>query len=339
MTCTIFPSVSLALAELATMISHAQAADPLAPVTILVPSHAAGLDVTRYLGRTLNGGAGSVGVRAFTLKDLATELIVDDDAVNGRRPLRPVLRIGAVSRVLLDEPGLFKDVADQPSTARAIARTAELLDAVPDPADPELSELMQEVLRLHAASKKALGPQWYTDHEAFTLASRKVGTGTMMRRLGTIIGFMLGTENRPAEAILRESLEVAGMQHLRAAGSAENGVRLLTASDADDEARAVVRLVVERLATGTPGHRIGIFHSASQPYAALLTQRLSQAGVAFVGPSAHRLVDSPLARGLLQLLKLDPQGLDARTILNIHAEGAFSWHEQKLPSSATGERF
>lgn len=339
MTCTIFPSVNLALAELKTMISHAQAADPLAPVTILVPSHAAGLDVTRYLGRTLNGGAGSVGVRAFTLKDLATELIADADAVNGRRPLLPVVRLGAVSRVLLDQPGLFKDVADQPSTARAIARTAELLDAVPDPADPELPQLMQEVLRLHGASKEALRRQWYTDHEAFTLATKKLATKTVTQRLGTIIGFMLGTETRPAEAIFRASLEAAGMQHLAAAGAAENGVRLLTASDADDEARAVVRLVVERLATGTPGHRLGIFHSAAQPYAALLTQRLSQAGVTFVGPSAHRLMDSPLARGLLQLLKLDPQDLDARTILNIHAEGAFSWHEQKLPSSAACERF
>ncbi|MDQ0617340.1 PD-(D/E)XK nuclease family protein [Arthrobacter globiformis] len=338
MTCTIFPSVSLALAELEALITQAQAADRLAPVTILVPSHAAGLDVTRYLGRTLNGGAGSVGVRAFTLKDLATELIADDDAVDGRRPLLPVLRLGAVSRVLLDEPGLFKDVADQPATARAIARTAELLDAVPDPSAPDLPDLTQEVLRLHGASKEALGQQWYTDHEAFTLASNKVGTRTMRQRLGTIIGFMLGTENRPAEAIFKQSLEAAGMQLLRAAGSAETDARLLTASDADDEVRAVVRLVVERLATGTPGHRIGIFHSASEPYAALLTQRLSQAGVTFVGPAAHRLKDSPLARGLLHLLKLDPQDPDARAILNIHAESTFSWHEQKLPSSAVCER-
>ncbi len=338
MTCTIFPSVSLALAELEAMISQAQAADPLAAVTVLVPSHASGLDVTRYLGRTLNGGAGSVGVKALTLKDLATELVAHDDALNGRRPLLPVLRLGAVSKVLIDEPGLFKDVADQPATARAIARTAELLDAVPDLSDADLPDLMQEVLRLHGAAQEALGPQWYTDHEAFALAGERVGTSTVMRRLGTIIGFMLSTESSPAEATFRQSLETAGMQHVRAAGSAGDGTTLLTASDADDEVRAVVRLVVERLAAGTPGHRIGIFHSASQPYAALLTQRLTQAGVTFVGPAAHRLTDSPLARGLLHVLKLDPQDPDARTILNIHAEGTFSWHEQKLPSSAVCER-
>lgn len=339
MTCTNFPSVSLALAELETMISHAQAADRLAPVTILVPSHAAGLDVTRYLGRTLNGGAGSVGVRAFTLKDLATELIADDAALNGRRPLPPVLRLGAVSKALLAEPGLFKDVADQPATARAIARTAELLDAVPDPSDAQLPNLTHEVLRLHGTTQEVLSPRWYNDHEAFILASGKLGNSAVTHRLGTLIGFMLASEKSPAESTFRETLEQAGMQHLGAAGSVESVSKLLTASDADDEVRSIVRLVVERLAAEVPGHRIGIFYSAAQPYAALLTQRLGQAGVTFVGPSANRLMDSPLARGLLQLLKLDPQDLDTRAVLNIHAERTFSWREQKLPSSAACERF
>lgn len=338
MTCTIFPSVNDALAGLAVRVSRAQGADPLAPVTILVPSHASGRDVTRFLGRTLNKGAGSAGIKAVTLKDLATELITNDPAVIGRRPLLPVLRLGAVSKVLVDEPGLFKDVADQPATARAIARTAEQLDAVPNPSGPELPELMQEVLRIHGMAKEALGSQWYTDHEAFTLAGRRLGTSTVMQRLGTVIGFMLGTENRPSEASFRQNLEEAGMQHISASGSAEQGTTLMTASDADDEVRAVVRLVVEKLAAGIPGHRIGIFHSASQPYAALLTQRLTQSGVTFVGPAAHRLMDSPLTRGLLQLLKLDPQLPDTRAILNIHAEGAFVWREHQLPSSAACER-
>ncbi|MCO4261500.1 PD-(D/E)XK nuclease family protein [Pseudarthrobacter sp. MDT3-26] len=338
MTRTTFASVSDALAELAVIISRTQATDPLAPVTILVPSHASGRDVTHFLGRTLNAGAGSAGIKALTLKDLANELIADDPAVTGRRPLLPVLRLGAVSKVLMDEPGLFKDVAGQPATSRAIAKTAELLDAVPNAAGPALPGLMNEVLRIHGAAKQSLGPQWYTDHEAYALAGRKLGTSTVMRRLGTVIGFMLGTEHRSSEAAFRGRLEETGMQHVTASGSAEDGTNLMTASDADDEVRAVVRLVVEKLAGGTPGHRIGIFHSASQPYAALLTQRLDQAGVTFVGPAAHRLTDSPLARALLQLLKLDPQLPDIRAILNIHAEGTFVWQKQKLPSSAVCER-
>lgn len=338
MTCTTFASVSDALAELAVIISHAQATDPLAPVTILVPSHASGRDVTHFLGRTLNAGAGSAGIKALTLKDLATELIADEPAVSGRRPLLPVLRLGAVSRVLIDEPGIFKDVAHQPATARAISKTAELLDELRPASNPALPDIMQEVLRIHSSAKAVLNPQWYTDHEAFALAGGKLGTVTVMRRLGTVIGFMLGTETRPAEAAFRRRLEETGMQYMRASGSVESGTTLRTASDADDEVRAVVRLVVEKLAGGTPGHRIGIFHSAPQPYAALLTQRLGQAGVTFVGPASHRLADSPLARGLLQLLKLDPQLPDTRAILNIHAEGTFVWEEQQLPSSAVCER-
>lgn len=338
MTCSTFPSVCDALAELAALISRAQAADPLAPITVLVPSHASGRDVTRFLGRTLNAGAGSAGIKALTLKDLATELIADDPAMHARRPLLPVIRLGAVSKVLIDNPGLFKDVAEQPATARAIAKTAELLDAVPNPSDPAVPELMHEVLRIHGEAKEMLGPRWYTDHEAFTLASRKLETATVNRRLGTVIGFMLGTESHPTESLFRGSLEEAGMRGITAAGADADRTTLITASDADDEVRAVVRLVVERLAAGIPGHRIGIFHSASQPYAALLTQRLGQAGITFVGPAAHRLTDSPTARGLLQLLTLDPTDPDMRAILNIHAEGTFAWHQGKLPSSAACER-
>lgn len=338
MTCSTFPSVSDALAELAAMISRGQAADPLAPVTVLVPSHASGRDVAHFLGRTLNGGAGSAGVKALTLKDLATELIADDPALEGQRPLLPVLRLGAVSKVLIDNPGLFKDVAEQPASARAIAKTAELLDAVPNPSDPALPELMHEVLRIHTEAKEGLGSRWYTDHEAFTLAGRKLGTNAAMRRLGTVIGFMLGTEMRPSEYCFRRSLEEAGMLSITASSTGDDRTTLITASDADDEVRAVVRLVVEKLAAGTRGHRIGIFHSATEPYAALLTQRLGQAGITFVGPAAHRLADSPLARGLLQLLKLDPQHPDMRAILNIHAEGTFVWQGGKLPSSAVCER-
>lgn len=45
-------TVSQALGELAAQITEAKVSNPLAPITVLVPSHAAGLDVTRYLGRT-----------------------------------------------------------------------------------------------------------------------------------------------------------------------------------------------------------------------------------------------------------------------------------------------
>ncbi len=325
-----------ALAELSRVATKAQAENPLAPVTIIVPTHACGLDVTRYLGRNLNAGAGSTNIHAYTLKDLATELVATE--LHGRAPLQPSLRLGAISNALAENPGIFEPVADQPATARAIARTAVELDALPHQPTNTLPTLTQEVIRIHTAAANALQSRWYTNHEAFTVAAQKLQEPGTQKKLGTIIGFMLGTELQPGPLVLRESLENAGMQHITAAGSLDQETTVITASDADAETRAVVRLVVEQLDAGTPGHRIGVFHSVPQPYSALLTQRLTEAGITFVGPAPHTLRDSPMARGLLQLLALDTQDPDRRTILNILAEGILVWNEHNLPSSATCER-
>ncbi len=341
-------ATSNALAELARIVTEAQANNPLAPVTIMVPSHVAGLDVTRYLGRTLNDGAGHAAVHAYTLKDLATELIGADPAVRGRAPLPPTIRLGAISKALTEQPGIFAPVADQPATVRAIARTAVVLDSVqrhpetkhletqqPTDAFPQLT---QEVLRLHAAAADALHTNWYTQHESFTVAAEKLQEPAVKKRLGTVIGFMLRTELQPDALMFRNRLEAAGMQHINAAGTVDEATTVITASDADDETRAVARLVVEQLDAGTPGHRIGVFYSVAQPYNALLTQRLAEVGVTFAGPAPRTLTDSPFARGLLQLLALDTADPDKRTILNILSEGTLVWREHELPSSATCER-
>ncbi|WP_181036350.1 PD-(D/E)XK nuclease family protein [Arthrobacter sp. B1805] len=331
-------SVSEALLELAARITAAQATDPLVPITIIVPSHASGLDVTRYLGRTLNNGAGSVGVRAFTLKDLAMELVAADTSLGDRAPLPPAVRQAAISKVLAENPGDFIQVADQPATARAITRTAPLLDSIGPRQDAALPDLVREVIRIHQTAMEALGDRWYTDHHLFERAGRIVQTPATLRRLGTLIGFMLGVQAQPAVAAFRRQLESAGLNNLQATGTFEQNTTVLTASDADDEVRSTVRLVIDQLRAGVPGYRIGIFHSTAHPYRALLAQRLTQAGITFVGPASQRLSDAPLARGLLHLLTLDPNNPDRRTILNVLAEGTLVWREHDLPSSAVCER-
>lgn len=338
MTTQTISSVSEALGELAARISEAKGADPLATVTVIVPSHASGLDVTRYLGRTLNSGVGSVGVRAYTLKDLASELVAADSSFGGRSPLLPSVRQAAISRALSENPGDFKQVADQPATARAITRTAPLLDSIAPEYDGAMPDLVREVLRIHRTAMSALGERWFTDHQMFGHAGRLLGKPANARKLGTLIGFMLGAQTQPAVAAFRRQLEGAGLQHIRASGTFAQPIRILTASDADDEVRTVVRLVIEQLRLGVPGHRIGVFHSTAHPYRALLSQRLTQSGITFVGPAARRLADAPLARGLLQLLTLDPAEPDVRTILNVLAEGTLVWRAHELPSSAVCER-
>ncbi|WP_165802571.1 PD-(D/E)XK nuclease family protein [Arthrobacter sp. Bz4] len=331
-------TVSQALLELAAHITEAKVSDPLAPITVLVPSHAAGLDVTRYLGRTLNNGAGSVGVRAYTLKDLASEVVAADPSMIGRQPLPVPVRQAAISRALTDNPGDFHQVADQPATARAITRTAPLLDSIHSDYDAVCPGLVREVLRIHRTALMSLEDRWYTDHDLFICASRLLHIPAIQRRLGTLIGFMLGAPVQPAVAAFRRDLEQAGLRHISASGTVDDATEVITASDAEDEVRSVVRLIIEQLRSGVPGHRIGVFHSTADPYRALLAQRLRQAGITFVGPASRRLADAPLARGLVQLLTLDPREPDKRIILNVLAEGTLVWRNHDLPSSATCER-
>lgn len=335
-----FTSTPDAFQALAAEVAAAQQAGPLQPVTVIAPSHASALDIAHFLGRVSNGGRGSAAVRAVTLPDLAEDLAAAAGQLSGRAPLPAMVREGAVTAALAQAPGLFAHVADQPATARAIAATSSLLDAVcPEDLQP-LPRLVREVARIHRTATAALGPRWFTSHELYAAATAALGTPLAAKRLGTVIGFQLGGEADPSAAVFRQALEQhTGITHLTAAAAALSpDETILSASDADDEARAVVRLIIDWLAAGTPGHRIGVFYSAADPYRALLAQRLAEADVEFVGAGARGLADAALARGLASLLTLDPEAPDLRVILDVMSQGVLNWQGGALPSSAVCER-
>ncbi|MCC9206520.1 PD-(D/E)XK nuclease family protein [Arthrobacter sp. zg-Y769] len=334
-----YTSTPKALQALADAVAQAQQGLPLQPVTVIAPSRASALDLSHYLGRVLNDGRGSAAVRTTTLPDLAEELAAAAGRLSGRAPLPAMVREGAVTAVLAEAPGLFAEVSDQPATARAIAATSAALDAACPDDVTGLSPLVGEVARVHRAAAGILGDGWYTSHDLYSAAAAALQTPQIRRRLGPVIGFQLSDEQDPSAAAFRAALEQhAGTAYLTAASSPAPAEQVLSASDADDEARAVVRLVIEKLAAGTPGHRIGVFYSAAEPYRALLAQRLGEAGVTFVGPSAHGLADTGLARGLVNLLSLDPANPDIRVLLDVMAQGVLHWQEGSLPSSAVCER-
>ncbi|MCQ1987520.1 PD-(D/E)XK nuclease family protein [Arthrobacter sp. zg-Y844] len=334
-----YTSTLEALQALADAVAAAQQGRPLQPVTVIAPSRTSALDLAHYLGRVLNDGRGSAAIRTTTLDDLAEELAAADGQLSGRAALPAMVREGAVTAVLAEAPGLFAEVADQPATARAIATTSASLDAACPEDVTGLSPLVHEVARVHRAAAQILGSSWYTKHDLYSAATAALQTPRIRKLLGPVIGFQLADEQDPSAAAFRAALEQhARATYLTAASSPALGEQVLSASDADDEARAVVRLVINKLATGTPGHRIGIFYSTADPYRSLLAQRLDQAGITFVGPSAHGLADTALARGLVNLLSLDPAHPDVRVILDVMAQGVLYWSQENLPSSAVCER-
>ncbi|WP_208322633.1 PD-(D/E)XK nuclease family protein [Salinibacterium sp. ZJ454] len=330
-------------ATLTELVAAAKQNDPLGRVTILVPSHTSGLDATRHLARTVNGGRGVLNVHAMTLADVASQLHTMSGEASGRSLATRLVREGAVRSMLAEQPGLFEAVAAQPATARALAAASDLLDAA-STADTETSELTREVLRVHRGVRERLAPHWFTFHDGAIVATRMIQTDAdvLGRTFGTIIGFLLphvhdlGADERHLLAAVRQAAPFDDITiHTIGEPAAP---RMISTTDPDEEARAVARLVVEKIRQSTPAHRIGVFWASADPYRALLHRHLAEAGITVNGPAARQLADTALVRGILTLLTLDPADVDLRVVLDVLAEGALSWSVEPLPSSARCER-
>ena len=101
------------------------------------------------------------------------------------------------------------------------------------------------------------------------------------------------------------------------------GTHVLHASDSDDEVRAVVRFVRSQLASGVPGHRIGVYYPSPDPYLRLLHRAFAEAGITVHGPSDSGVGRSAAGLSLIRLLQMDHH-LMGRAGLSIAAEGAWS---------------
>ncbi|MER3388203.1 MAG: PD-(D/E)XK nuclease family protein [Microcella pacifica] len=276
-----------------------------------------------------------------TLLDLVTDLVARSGSAAGRRPLTPPARQAAMRAALAREPGPFAHVAEEPVTIRALARASEQLDGTPEEALADATGLTAEVVHVHRRAMASVRGGWVTPDEALRVAHRALADSTVRARLGTVILFALEGEHTPAERQLLEVLRASnGIIEVPLEITAVGLVapRAISASDADEEARAVARAVVELLRAGVAGHRIGVFWGSPEPYRTLLHTHLAEAGVTISGPGARTLADTPLARGLLRLLDVNPDDLDPLAVLGVLADGALRWSEKPLPSSAEAER-
>src|SRR5262245_23122260 len=124
------PAAREALCE---QIGAVRGGDPLAPVTVAVPTTYAGLSLRRDLGRRPGG---LVNVRFLSLNRVAELLgapfLAAPPDSAGRVPLTATHRAGAI-RVALDATdGPFRPLASHPATTRAFAATLAELDGFTD---------------------------------------------------------------------------------------------------------------------------------------------------------------------------------------------------------------
>lgn len=315
--------------------------EPLAPVTVIVPTNSVGVSVRRTLasgslGPVAAGRPGLVGVNFLTVYRLAELLAAPLLAGTARRPVSTPVVAAAVRRVLAEQPGLFAPVAEHPATEEALVdahRELSDLDAAALRRLAATSPRANDVVRVHRAARRLLADSWYDEHDLMRVARDVLRDGgAHVDELGHVVCFLPQRWSTPEAAVVATLAErndvqiIAGLTGVPAAdapvvASVERaggkitpdaidgiapaiGSAIVTYSDPDDEVRGVVRGVLDAMRSGIPAERIAVLYASDEPYARLLHEHLDLAGIVHNGASVRTLAESVLGRALLQLLSL-----------------------------------
>jgi hypothetical protein len=354
-------------------VRDAKRGDPLAPVTVIVPTNSVGVTARRLLASDALGpiaetGRGVVGVTFLTVLRLAELLAAPRLAAQGRRPVSTPVIAAAVRGVLSRAPGLFAPVAEHPATEEALVAAERELAVLDDDALDVLGAQharAHDVVRVHRAVRLALATRWYDERDLMRSATELVAKGDgFLADLGTIVCFMPQRWSEPEAALVRAlwergpviaivaltgearadapvlaALERGGATAEHTAIAAPLGTEVFSASDPDDEVRAVVRGMVDAMRAGVPLERMAVLFGAADPYARLLHEQLAQAGIAHNGASVRSLSDCVLGRGLLQMLALPDRDFRRDDVCALFATAPMlDGHGRPIPA-VTWERF
>ena len=320
-----------ALHALRDVVAGPKAADPLAQVTVLVPTNIAGIVARRFLARTgLGGRPGVAGLAVTTIPRLAEQLAAA--ALHPRRPATRSVVAAAWRSALRGNAGVFAPVAEHPATIRALTQAhTELRDLSGGALDAVAgaSTLAADLVRLHRRVTDSLTPQWYDVTELLRRAGAVSGADGAAAVLGSVVLYLPQALTR-AEAsfvtALAERAEVSVVVGLTGVDRADRVVlqslhrlgledpvcdspvrptahEVLNASDCDDEVRCVVRDVVHAL-RHTPAHRVAVLYASATPYSRLLHEHFRAADIAVNGAGTLAVHERAVARCLLALLAL-----------------------------------
>jgi hypothetical protein len=301
--------------------------DPLAPVTVLVPSDQAGVLVRRALAHGFGGRPGVAGLSVLTLDRLAERIAGPALAGSGRRPVTEPVLAAAWRRALAGDPGVFATVAEHPATVRALARAYRELREVDGAALAAVAAygpVQADLVRLHGRVEALLQHDWY-DVTDLRRAAAERDTDE------SIIHF-LPQDVPPSGLAIRTDLEIKAIEEPAAATT------VLHASDADDEVRWVVRQITAEL-RGRPAHRVAVLYGAPQPYARLLAEHLHAAGIKWSGREVRPTIERSLGRvlpGLLETHRTGWQRADVMRVLTDATGGNARWERISRNAGVVG---
>ena len=309
-----------------------QEEDPLAPVTVVVPSWYAGFSLRHELGRS-----GLANVRFITSYRLSDLLGAPSRDRQKRRPLTPIIEGASIRAVLEKASGRLAPVSSHPSTHRSLMQTFRQLRRASDAAGDRLGRrgsLTGEVVDLYRRFQ-ARTCEFYHDEELAEAAAEAVRNDPSpeLENLGFTV-FFQARDLTSGERKLIEALAAAGrcavflgltgeqetdapVKELAGELSAWLGepqfghpeqssgdTRLVVAPDPHQEIRWVIRHMMRQAKSGTPFHRMAVLYRKGEPYGTLIRGELEAAGIPVAGQNPSPLADTAVGRTLTELTEL-----------------------------------
>ena len=183
-----------AAAALHRAVVEAKGGEPLAPVTVVVPSNHVGVASRRLLasgrlGPVAGAGVGVAGIMFVTPYRLAELLGASTVAATGRRPVSTPVLAAAIRAELATDAGLFTPVREHPATEAALVSTyREARDLSPAALDAlaRTSARAREVVRLHRAVRARVAPSWSDEEDLLEAATAAAGERAALE-LGALV--------------------------------------------------------------------------------------------------------------------------------------------------------
>ena len=354
----------LATERLGEQISVLKNGDPLAPVTVVVPTNIAGLATRRALG---GQGRGIAAVGFLKLFDLAERLAGRQMAVRRKKkPVSDSVVSATVRSVLSADPGLFQASARHPATEQALVRSYRDLRDLPDERFEVLasqSARAADVVRICRQVRDRLKDTWYDGQDLNDLAIEALESdsiGDILKEFGPVIiylpqrvtrsqGLMVSTlaqetqvvivagltGNDKADRVVLESVgHMGGKLDAIPEINQPHGQRVVSTASADEEIRVAVREVVNAARDGIPLSRIAVLCGGGKPVFRQMQDHLQVAGIQCSGPSGHTLADTLVGRVVLALLNLKSCGFRRDEVFALLSEMAPTLPAGKEPDTA-----
>lgn len=285
-------------------IADQRRSDPLSPVTVIAPSHAAALQLRRRLA--VHGPFAAV--RFEILPRVAELLGAGRLAASGRSPLARPIGDYASEMVAKESRGVLAGVGELPGYARVLRQIFRRLrrGGVSSSRDvrTERRGHLAEVLRLYDRFRE-MTKDFYDDEDLLDAAAEavRVERPGFLPDLGTVHYAPPLPQSAGGASLLAALREVTTVVELDEATWRPRETFLI-APDPASEAQEAVRLAIEALEEGVPLHEIAVFHGVGEGYGRMLREAFASAGVTAVPLPGVPVAETQAGRGVLALARL-----------------------------------